>query len=57
MKVLIERALYSVIVVEVESEDDINGVFARAERGEFDEEFDHHTNDNSNYQLVEVYED
>jgi hypothetical protein len=57
MKVLIERALYSVIEIEVKSEADINGVFARAEQGEFDEEFDHHTNDNSNYSLVEVYED
>ena len=56
MKVLIERALYSVIEVEIESEADISDVFTRAELGEFDEEFDQNTNDNSNYTLVEVLE-
>ena len=57
MKVLIERVLYSVIEIEVKSEDEINALMVRAERGEFDEEFDHHTNDNSGYSLGEVYED
>ncbi len=56
MKVLIERALYSVIEVEVKDWNEAQQVVEKASRGEMDEEFDHHTNDNSNYTLVDCYD-
>ncbi len=56
MKVLIERALYSVIVVEVKDWFEAEKVLHQAKNGVLDSEFDKNTNDNSNYELVEVLE-
>lgn len=55
MKLLIERALYSVIEVDIKDESEINAIIQSAERGEYDEAFDEMgSNENSGYTFVEI---
>jgi len=57
MKLLIERALYSVIEVDIKDESEINAIIQSAERGEYDEAFDEMgSNENSGYSFVEIIE-